>query len=93
MLGVVGRTGSGKTTLTRLLPRFYDPQVGSVEIDGHNVRDLSFDWLRRQIGVVFEDAFLFSDTIRANIAFGRPEATEAEIVAAARGSPHPFNFA
>src|SRR5579875_2472561 len=85
-VALVGASGSGKSTVAQLLPRFYDPQSGSVQIDGIDVRDVTFDSLRRQIGVVFEDAFLFSDTVRANIAYGRPEATDAEIEAAARAA-------
>jgi ATP-binding cassette, subfamily B, bacterial len=85
-VALVGTSGSGKSTVGLLLPRFYDVQRGSVAIDGIDVRDVSFDSLRRQIGVVFEDAFLFSDTVRANIAYGRPNATEAEVEAAARAA-------
>ncbi len=85
-VALVGASGSGKSTVGHLLPRFYDVQQGSVQVDGIDVRDVSFDSLRRQIGVVFEDAFLFSDTVRANIAYGRPEATDAEIEAAARAA-------
>ncbi|MCU0311567.1 MAG: ABC transporter ATP-binding protein/permease [Acidimicrobiales bacterium] len=83
VVALVGTSGSGKSTITALLPRFYDVAAGRVTLDGHDVRDLTLDSLRRQVGVVFEDAFLFSDTVRANIAYGRPEATDAEVVAAA----------
>jgi ATP-binding cassette subfamily B protein len=85
-VALVGSSGSGKSTVGLLLPRFYDVQEGSVSVDGIDVRDVTFDSLRRQIGVVFEDSFLFSDTVRANIAYGRPDATEAQIEAAARAA-------
>ena len=83
-VAVVGPSGSGKTTLAMLIPRFYDPTGGSVLVDGHDVRDVTLRSLRRQVGVVFEDSFLFSDSVRANIAYGRPDATDAEVEAAAR---------
>jgi ATP-binding cassette subfamily B protein len=82
-VALVGASGSGKSTVSLLLPRFYDVRAGSVRIDGVDVRDVTFESLRRQIGVVFEEAFLFSASVRENIAYGRPDATEAEIVAAA----------
>jgi ATP-binding cassette subfamily B protein len=85
-VAIVGTSGSGKSTIGLLLPRFYDVQEGVVRVDGRDVRGLTFDSLRRRIGVVFEDAFLFSDTVRANIAFGRPDATDAEIERAARAA-------
>jgi ATP-binding cassette subfamily B protein len=85
-VALVGTSGSGKSTVGLLLPRFYDVQQGSVQVDGIDVRDVSFDSLRRQIGVVFEDSFLFSDTVKSNIAYGRPAATEAQIEAAARAA-------
>jgi len=85
-VALVGTSGSGKSTVGLLLPRFYDVQQGSVQIDGIDVRDVSFDSLRRQIGVVFEESFLFSDTVKTNIAYGRPDATDAEIEAAARAA-------
>jgi len=85
-VALVGSSGSGKSTIALLLPRFYDVQQGAVRIDGIDVRDVSFDSLRRQIGVVFEDAFLFSDTVRSNISYGRPDATDEEVVAAARAA-------
>ena len=83
-VAVVGPSGSGKTTLAMLIPRFYDPTGGSVLVDGHDVRDVTLRSLRRQVGVVFEDSFLFSNSVRANIAYGRPDATDAEVEAAAR---------
>lgn len=82
-VALVGASGSGKSTVAMLLPRFYDAQAGAVRVDGVDVRDVTFDSLRRQVGVVFEETFLFSDTVRSNIAYGRPEATDDEIVAAA----------
>jgi ATP-binding cassette, subfamily B, bacterial len=85
-VALVGTSGSGKSTVGLLLPRFYDVQEGSVLVDGIDVRSVSFDSLRHQIGVVFEDSFLFSDTVRANIAYGRPDATDAQIEAAARAA-------
>ncbi len=83
-VAVVGRSGSGKSTAALLLPRFYDVQRGAVRVDGVDVRDVTLGSLRRQIGVVFEESFLFSDTVRANIAYGRPDATAAEVEQAAR---------
>jgi ATP-binding cassette subfamily B protein len=85
-VAIVGGSGSGKSTIGLLLPRFYDAQDGAVRIDGVDVRACSFDTLRRQIGIVFEDAFLFSASVRANIAYGRPDASEDEIVAAAKAA-------
>ena len=80
----VGPSGAGKTTLCSLLPRFYDVEAGRITIDGIDVRALTLASLRRQIGIVQQDVFLFGGTIRENIAYGRLEASEAEIVAAAR---------
>jgi len=85
-VALVGASGSGKSTVAMLLPRFYDVQSGAVRVDGVDVRDVTFDSLRRQVGVVFEETFLFSDTVKANIAYGRPDATDDEIVAAARAA-------
>lgn len=85
-VALVGASGSGKSTVGLLLPRFYDVLDGAVRIDGIDVRDVKLETLRRQIGVVFEDSFLFSDTVRANIAFARPDATDEEVVAAARAA-------
>ncbi|MFH9671399.1 ABC transporter ATP-binding protein [Streptomyces sp. NPDC017405] len=85
-LAVVGSSGSGKSTLALLLPRFYDVTHGAVLIGGHDVRELTLDSLRAAIGLVPEDSFLFSDTLRANIAYGRPDATMEEIEAAARAA-------
>ena len=83
-LAIIGPTGSGKSTITQLIPRFYDPQAGRVLVDGADVRDVALDDIRRAVGMVTQDPFLFSDTVRANIAFGRPEATDEEVEAAAR---------
>jgi len=85
-VALVGASGSGKSTVGLLLPRFYDVQGGAVAIDGVDVRTVTLDALRRSVGVVFEDAFLFSDTVRANIAYGRPEATDEEVERAARAA-------
>ena len=82
-VAMVGRTASGKTTVSRLLPRFYDVQRGSVRVDGHDVRKLSIASLRAQIGVVLDEPFLFSISIRDNIAYGRPDASLEEVQAAA----------
>lgn len=83
-VAIVGGTGSGKSTVARLLVRFYDVQAGSVSIDGVDVRSLSLHDLRRAVGIVFEDTLLFHDTVRANIAFAEPEADGATIERAAR---------
>ncbi|MEV0991463.1 ABC transporter ATP-binding protein [Streptomyces sp. NPDC049949] len=85
-VAVVGASGSGKSTVSLLLPRFYDADRGTVRVGGHDVRELTYDSLRAAIGLVPEDSFLFSDTIRANIAYGRPDATDAQIEAAARAA-------
>ncbi|MFF4471013.1 ABC transporter ATP-binding protein [Streptomyces sp. NPDC001599] len=85
-LAVVGSSGSGKSTVSLLLPRFYDVTRGAVLVGGHDVRELTLDSLRAAVGLVPEDSFLFSDTVRANIAYGRPEATDEEIEAAARAA-------
>ncbi|MFJ8104415.1 ABC transporter ATP-binding protein [Streptomyces sp. NPDC096132] len=85
-LAVVGSSGSGKSTVSLLLPRFYDVTRGAVLIGGHDVRELTLDSLRAAIGLVPEDSFLFSDTVRANIAYGRPDATDEQIEAAARAA-------
>ncbi len=83
-VAVVGASGSGKSTLSLLLPRLYDVTGGAVRVGGTDVRELTFDSLRSAIGMVPEDSFLFSDTVRANIAFGKPDATDEEILAATR---------
>ncbi|HBY98425.1 MAG: ABC transporter ATP-binding protein/permease [Ardenticatenaceae bacterium] len=86
MVALMGPTGTGKSTITALIPRFYDPDAGRVLVDGYDVRDVRLDSLRRHIGIVLQDNFLFSDTIAANIAYGRPNATMDEIVAAAKAA-------
>ena len=83
-LALIGHTGSGKTTLASLVPRFYDVDSGRVLVDGVDVRDVTLTSLRREIGVIPQDPFLFSTTVRENIAFGRPQMTDAEIERAAR---------
>ncbi|MEV3872767.1 ABC transporter ATP-binding protein [Streptomyces sp. NPDC049906] len=85
-LAVVGASGSGKSTVAQLLPRFYDADRGAVLVGGHDVRTLTLDSLRAAIGLVPEDSFLFSDTVRANLAYGRPDATDEQIRAAARAA-------
>jgi ABC-type multidrug transport system fused ATPase/permease subunit len=82
-VAIVGASGSGKSTLALLLARFYDPQSGTVRIDGHDVRDCTVESVRNAVGLVFEEGFLFSRTIGENIAFGKPDATEDEIERAA----------
>ncbi len=82
-IALIGPTGSGKTSLTQLVPRFVDPAEGRVLLDGADVRDVRLDELRRAVGMVSQDPFLFSTTVRENIAYGRPDATEEEIRRAA----------
>jgi subfamily B ATP-binding cassette protein MsbA len=83
-VGVVGTTGSGKSTIVSLIPRFYDPSAGRILIDGSDVRDYTVAGIRRQIGFVLQDTVLFRGTVRENIAYGRHQATEAQIVSAAK---------
>ncbi len=85
-VALVGPSGSGKSTVSLLLPRFYDPQQGTIRVGGQDLRTLAMADLRAAVGVVFEEAFLFSDTIGANIAYGRPDATDADIRAAAEAA-------
>ncbi|MGQ0840303.1 ABC transporter ATP-binding protein [Actinokineospora sp.] len=90
-LAMVGTAGSGKSTVSLLLPRFYDVHAGAIRVGGVDVRDLRPHSLRSTVGVVFEEAFLFSDTVRANIAYGRPDATDEDIrVAAKAAQAHEF---
>jgi ABC-type multidrug transport system fused ATPase/permease subunit len=83
-IALVGHTGAGKSTVVKLLARFYDPTAGRVLIDGHDLRDVTAKSLRSQLGIVPQEGFLFSGTVRSNIAFGRPEASLDEVVAAAQ---------
>jgi ATP-binding cassette subfamily B protein len=85
-IALLGATGSGKTTIINLLPRFYDPTEGRITIDGHDLRDVTIDSLRSQIGIVLQETTLFSGTIRENIAFGKPNASDDEIIAAAKAA-------
>ena len=84
IVALIGHTGSGKTTLASLIPRFYDVDEGQVRIDGADVREVTLNSLRREIGVIAQDPFLFSATVRENLSFGRPEATDGELRDAAR---------
>jgi ATP-binding cassette subfamily B multidrug efflux pump len=85
-IALLGATGSGKTTIINLLPRFYDPTEGRITIDGHELRDVTLDSLRSNIGIVLQETTLFSGTIRENIAFGKPDATDEEVIAAAKAA-------
>ena len=86
MVALVGATGAGKTTVSRLIPRFYDPQDGQISVGGHDLRSLDLEFLRANVASVMQDVFLFHGTVRQNIAFGRPEATVDEIVQAAQAA-------
>ena len=86
MVALVGATGAGKTTVSRLIPRFYDPQDGRICIGGHDLRSLDLEFLRANVASVMQDVFLFHGTVRQNIAFGRPDATADEIVEAAQAA-------
>jgi ABC-type multidrug transport system fused ATPase/permease subunit len=91
VIGIFGMTGAGKSTLLGLVPRFYDPTAGRILADGKDLRDLDLDAFRRQIGIVYQESFLFSNTVSANIAFGHPHATMDQIERAARiASAHEF---
>jgi len=85
-VALLGATGSGKSTVINLIPRFYDATEGRVVIDGHDVRDVTLDSLRQQIGIVLQETTLFSGTIRENIAFGRPDASLGDVIAAAKAA-------
>lgn len=91
IVSIFGMTGTGKSTLLSLIPRFYDPQQGRIVADGKDLRDLDLDAYRRQIGIVYQESFLFSNTVAANIAFGHPHATMDQIERAARiAAAHEF---
>jgi ATP-binding cassette subfamily B multidrug efflux pump len=85
-VALLGATGSGKSTIINLLPRFYDPSSGSITIDGHDLRDIKLESLRTQIGIVLQETTLFAGTIRENIAFGKPDASFKDVVAAAKAA-------
>lgn len=85
-IAILGSTGSGKSSVINLVPRFYDPQKGTVRIDGHNLKDVTIDSLRRQVGIVLQETFLFNDSLRNNIAYGKPDATLEDIISAAKAA-------
>ncbi len=94
VIALLGPTGSGKSSIINLLPRFYDPTSGRITIDGYDIRRVQLSSLRDQIGIVLQETTLFATTLRENIAFGRPDATEAEIIAAAQAAQaHDFIMA
>jgi ABC-type multidrug transport system fused ATPase/permease subunit len=86
IIGIVGPTGAGKSTLVSLLPRFYDPKGGRILVDGHDIRDLTLKSLRQQVSIVLQEPLLFSGTIAENIRYGRLEASESDIIAAAKAA-------
>jgi ABC-type multidrug transport system fused ATPase/permease subunit len=86
VIALLGATGSGKSTIINLIPRFYDPTGGRITLDGHDLRDVTLNSLRDQIGIVLQETTLFAASIRENIAFGRPDCTENEVVAAAKAA-------
>ena len=91
VVALVGPTGVGKTTLASLIPRFYDVCQGAITLDGHDIRDLTLESLRQQISIVLQDVFLFHGTVRENILFGRPDASEEEMIEAAQvANAHEF---
>ena len=83
-IALVGPTGAGKTTIVNLISRFYDIQEGNIYLDGHNIKDVSIESLRKQMGIMTQDNFLFSGTIKDNIRYGRLDATDDEIIAATK---------
>lgn len=83
-VALVGHTGSGKSTIANLISRFYDPTTGAVKVDGHDLREVKLDSLRQKISVVLQDTFIFSGTIMENIRFGRPAASDEEVIEAAK---------
>ncbi len=91
VVAILGQTGAGKSTIINLIPRFYDVTSGKVMVDGYDVRDVTLDSLRKQIGIVLQESNLFSGTIKENIAYGQPEAEMEDIIAAAKAAQaHPF---
>jgi ABC-type multidrug transport system fused ATPase/permease subunit len=86
VVAIVGPTGAGKTTISNLVPRFYDVDSGAIRIGDHDIRDLQLDFLRRNVASVLQDVFLFHGTVRENIVFGKPEATQEEMEAAAEAA-------
>ena len=90
-MAIVGRTGSGKSTIARLLTRFYDIDSGTILLDGIDIKNIQLNSLRRQVGIVFDEPFLFSTSISENIAYGNPSASEADIHKAAKDA-QAFNF-
>jgi ATP-binding cassette subfamily B protein len=86
MAAFVGPSGAGKTTITQLVPRFYDPQSGAVRVDGRDIRDVTLASLRENVGIVTQETYLFHDTIKANLLYARQDATEAEVISAARAA-------
>jgi ATP-binding cassette, subfamily B, bacterial len=86
MAAFVGPSGAGKTTITQLVPRFYDPQSGAIRVDGHDIRDVTLASLRENVGIVTQETYLFHDTIKANLLYAREDATDEELVAAARAA-------
>jgi ATP-binding cassette subfamily B protein len=90
-IALVGHTGAGKSSMIKLLSRFYDPQEGAIYIDGHDIKDLSFKSLRQSMGIVLQDTFLFPTTIRENIRYGRMEATDEDVIKASKSvNAHSF---
>ncbi len=86
MAAFVGPSGAGKTTITQLVPRFYDPQAGAIRVDGRDIRDVTLASLRENVGIVTQETYLFHDTIKANLLYARQDATEAEVIAAAQAA-------
>jgi ATP-binding cassette subfamily B protein len=86
LVALVGPSGAGKTTVTYLIPRFYDPNAGRVTLDGHDLRDVTLNSLAAQFGIVTQESFLFHDTLRNNLLYARPGATEADLIAACKAA-------